>query len=295
MKSFSDARIAVLTSPLAVLAALTGLATGFAPEARADWQLAPKNSHALYQSYGLYNEPQSQLLYQSAGRLWAGLGGSFALVGDPDSPAHPQLVLLASTQIVSMPGGGSRLAMDSLNVRLGAAYESAINPLMRLSLGVLHVSGHAVDGGVELDFASAFASGVEAHDTRLFGRFVYDLGPYVRAGATVGPVLGSDTPMESFFAQQFVEAHPWGGADDSRSPSPYAALGLEQEGTHQTGFKNALHAQIGVYLGNHFSNDPKPTLRAVAGFYTGFDPRVAYFRLAGRATTFGYTGLMFDF
>lgn len=283
-------RKSVLDRVLGWIAVCAGASAVVVPAARADWQVAPKNSHVQYQTYALFNEPQSALLHTGAGRLWTSLGGSFALVGDPDSAAHPQLVAIASLQLGIHPGADSRFALDALNTRLGAAYEFALNPLMRLSLGALYSSGNGISGGIDPFFA-----GNSAHDTRLFGRFVYDLGPYVRAGATLGVVMASAPALHPVTAQEFAEIHPWGGADDNRSPSPYVALGLEQEHTRAFGVQNNFHAQIGAYLGNHFSNDPKPTLRAVLGLYTGADPRIVYFRIADRKSTFGYVGLMFDF
>ena len=56
--------------------------------------------------------------------------------------------------------------------------------LLRLSIGALYTSGHVGDGAISPELAST-----NVNDARVFARFVYDLGPYLRAGATFAPIL----------------------------------------------------------------------------------------------------------
>jgi hypothetical protein len=261
-----------------------------APQAHADLQLLPKNSHQLYQTYGLLRDFQSSALFTSSGAHRAGLGGTFALAGDTESLAHPELMLLASMDSSVQENSGGGLGLDSLDVRLGGAIEWALNSMMRFSVGVIYTSGHVADGVTDVSLRLHALS-----DVRAFGRFIYDLGPYARATVTLAPIFHSSPDMQTLSASQSLEVHPFSGADDPQKPSLYAAIGLTQEGTEEFGLQDSFHAQIGAYLGNHFSADAKPTLRPVVGYYTGADPALKQFRLHDETVSFFYAGLMFDF
>lgn len=275
-----------------LLAAALLVLTFTSSAARADWELLPKNSHQLYETYGLFIDNQTTLVAYGESRYWGGIGGSFALFGNPDSPAHPQVVIIASVNAAMIMTDTGRIYSDAIDVRVGAAYEFAINPMMRLSLGAIHYSGHVADGVVD---ANLLDVNDNLGDNMLFARFVYDLGPYARLGGTFIPVIHGGPDMNFFGANEFAEFFPWGGNDDSQKPSPYVAVGLQQGGTSQYGIVNTLNVQIGAYFGNHFSNEFKPTLRPVLGFYTGADPRLKYFQFENKSATFFYAGVMFDF
>jgi hypothetical protein len=273
------------------------LSVGFAAlmtvssSARADWQIVPKNSHQLYETYGLFIDNQTTIVAMPAAQMWGAVGGSFALVGNPDSPAHPQVVAIASVNAQMRTVESGRIYSDEIDVRAGGAFEFAINPEFRLSIGAIHYSGHAADGATD---QVLLGENYNLGDNLVFARGVYDLGPYARVGVTFIPVVHAGPPMDFFGANEFAEFFPLGGADESTKPSPYIALGLEQGGTDQYGLVNTLNLQAGVYFGNHFSNEHKPTLRAVVGYYTGADPRLKYFQFEDKRASFFYAGLMFD-
>jgi hypothetical protein len=271
------------------LGAALAIAGGWGGEAQASWQPLPKNLHALHQSYGLLRDFQSSLLYGEGGLHWAGLGGSFALAGDPDSEARPQIVLLASLDGAIRDSDGAGPRIEALDGRLGGAVEWTLNPMMRLSVGAVYASGHSGALANEASLGSGRVS-----DTRAFARFTYDLGPYARVSATLAPVLRSDPGMVVFSAHQAVEIHPWSGADDL-SPSPYLALGAEQEGAAAFGLRSSLHAQIGAYLGTHFNADSRPSLRLVLGYRAGPAPSTAASRLRDERASFAYAGVMLGF
>ncbi len=256
---------------------------------QADWQLLPKNSHQLYQTYGHYLDFQSAFTWYGNARSHGTLGGSIPLVGDPDTPAHPQVVIVATATAAMWVTDSDRIYSDEIDARAGFLYEFALAPAYRVSLGLIHHSGHTADGVRD---ASLMIENLG--DNFFTARGVYDWGPYARVGATFMVYLTSGPSMKTFAFDQFIEWFPWGGQDDTRTPSPYVALGLHQHGTTAFGYSNTFHAQIGAYIGNHFSNDFKQTLRLVAGFYTGADPRLKYYQFRNETPTFGYLGLMAD-
>lgn len=261
-----------------------------APQAQADLQFLPKSSHQQFQTYGLLQDFQSFALYSQDGAHRGGLGGALTLAGDPDSTARPQLVLLSSMDSTVQENSGGGLGLASIDVRLGGAIEWALNSLMRFSVGVAYSTGHVSDGVTNSNLRLR-----ELSDTRAFGRFIYDLGPYARATVTLAPIFQSTPGMLALSASQSLEIHPLSGADDPQKPSPYVALGLTQEGTTAFGLQTSFHAQLGAYLGNHFSADGKSTLRPVLGYYSGADPALKSFRILGETVSFFYVGLMFDF
>jgi hypothetical protein len=164
--------------------------------------------------------------------------------------------------------------------------------MMRLSIGAIHYSGHVADGAIDQDLLNVNDN---LGDNMLFARFIYDLGSYVRSGATFIPVIHGGPDMNFFGANQFVEFFPLSGLDESQKPSPYIAMGLEEGGTSLYGMQVTYNAQVGIYLGNHFTNEYRPTARAVIGYYTGADPRLKYFQFKGETASFFYAGFMFDF
>ena len=285
MTVFNWIVLSMLVSPLAAMPGLT-------PTARADWQALPKNSHQLYETYGLFNDNQTTMIARPAAMYWGGLGGSFALVGNPDVPAHPQFVILAAVYANMIFDQSGRIYSDEIDVHAGGAFEFALNPMMRLSLGAIHYSGHVADGAIDQDLLNV---NYNLGDNMLFARFVYDLGNYVRAGGTFIPVIHGGPDMNFFGANQFAELFPLGGQDESQKPSPYLAMGLEEGGTSQYGMQVTYNVQAGIYMGNHFANEWKPTMRALIGYYTGADPRLKYFQFKNANSSFFYGGFMFDF
>ncbi|MGK5083195.1 hypothetical protein WDW37_07795 [Bdellovibrionota bacterium FG-1] len=267
------------------------LSTSFGPSnAKADWQLLPKNSHQLYQTYALFIDEQTSLLWYGAQRSWGAVAGNFAIYGNPDSPAHPELVAIASVNASMIFSDSGRIYTDEFDVHAGGVFEFALDPAYRLSLGAIHYSGHLAEGGVDRDLLDP-----NLGDNLLFARFLYDLGFYVRAGVTFLPVIHAGPSMNFFGGEEFFELFPFGGADDRQKPSPYIAFSFKQAGSEEFGMANIFHAQIGAYLGNHFTTDHVQTARLVAGFYTGVDPRLKYFVYKNKTDTFGYLGVMADF
>jgi hypothetical protein len=279
----------ILAPVLGSVFALTAALVANPVPAQADWGLLPKNSHQLYETYGLFIDNQTTMVYYGASRAYGGIGGSFALFGNPDTLAHPQIVVIASVNAAMIFAESGRIYSDEIDVRAGGAFEFALDPAIRLSIGAIHHSGHVADGAVDVELL-----GTNLGANYFFIRGLYDLGPYARVGLTFQPVLHAGPSLNTFAANEFAEFFPLGGMDDRKIPSPYIAIGLEQGGTDAFGAVNILNLQIGAYLGNHFSNDHVPTARVVLGYYTGADPRLKYFQFRDSRLSFGYAGMMFD-
>jgi hypothetical protein len=273
-------------------AALLALSLAAPQAARADWQLIPKNNHQQFETYGLFIDDTTQILAYGASRYYGTIGGTFALAGNPDAPWHPQVVIIASVNAAMIFADSGRIYSDELDVHAGGAFEFAINPMMRISTGFMHYSGHTADGAVDQDLLGI---NYNLGDNMLFARFVYDLGVYARAGVTFIPVIHGGPDAQFFQANQFAEFFPLGGLDETQKPSPYISAALSEGGTAQYGNQFTFNAQIGAYIGNHFSADFKPTFRLAVGYYTGADPRLKYYQFKGETTTFYYIGGFFDF
>jgi hypothetical protein len=127
---------------------------------------------------------------------------------------------------------------------------------------------------------------------QLWIRAIHDIDGDFRLGATLKPYVGSEPKMKPFAADQFFEWFPWGTPSSYKRGVPYVAIGLDEEGVEKVYL--TYQAQLGVYWGNHMRREKHQTIRAVAGYYRGIDPRLKYAQfLLGRAD-FGYVGAMFD-
>lgn len=279
---------------LPLIAATLSLAA--APSARADgwmgnWQVFPKSSHQLYETYALFVDDQFSLMAYGAARYWGSVGGTFALAGNPESPLHPQVFGIASVQANMIFDNSGRIYSDEIDVHAGGGVDLTINPVMRVSLGFIHFSGHVADGAVD---PSLLGINYNLGDNMFFARFVYDFAQYARFGVTFEPVMHGGPDAQFFGANQFAEFFPLGAQDEQQKPSPYIAASLTEGGTSQFGEQLTFNAQIGCYFGNHFSADHRATIRPVFGFYTGADPRLKYFQFEDSTENFWYLGGVID-
>ena len=123
-------------------------------------------------------------------------------------------------------------------------------------------------------------------------RVVYDIDHNWRIGATIKPEIDSDPPGQWFGADQFVEWFPIGLDKNFTGGSPYLAIGLDEGGLHDV--EITYHAQLGLLYGNHFAPEKKPAIRIVAGYYSGWDPRLKYAQFLNSKVSFFYGGVMIN-
>jgi hypothetical protein len=262
-----------------------------APRAQAAWTFFPESDNQRYRTFGLFFDQQSTAVNYGAARFWGALGGNTALVGDPDSDAHPQLVVTATANAALHYNESFRIWTDTIDARVGFSYQMELNPQLRFSVGFIHDSGHAVDGMATQDLAELYEPTLGQESLPI--RFIYDLDRQFRFGVTLKPFLRAFPEMERFAAEEFAEWFPWSASDDRKTANPYIALGLDHRGPKGQ-LKHTLNAQIGVYWGNHFDRGFRQTIRTVVGYYTGADPRLKYFEFRAATLSYAYLGLMFD-
>src|SRR5262249_25131153 len=158
--------------------------------------------------------------YTGEGRAWGALGGNLALVGNPDTPQHPQVVGIASVNSSLRFNVRDALRPDNVDVRAGLAFEFAPDPAYRLSLVVLHEAGFVGEGAADPSLAIP-----SLNNDSVFARLLFDLGFFVRVGGTIFAVVHSTPSMKFVAANEFLELFPLGGLDLPTKPSPYLALG----------------------------------------------------------------------
>jgi hypothetical protein len=274
-----------------VAAALIGLlALPGVQAARADWVLLPESRDHQFRTFGLFIDSQSSLLLRDSARAWGSIAGNFALLEATGLPGSPQLVLFGSAN------SGFRLNPDSsgvftetIDARIGLMSEWRLSGEDRLAVGWMHQSGHASD---EIPDRELF--GTNLGNEELLARYVRDLSS-LRAGGTLKPFVSSDPGIQTFAADQFVEWFFLGRAEGERgasTPTPYLALGIEEYGHNRVQLSG--NAQLGAYLGSHFSERHHTSLRMALGLYDGVDPRLKYAQFRDRRARFFYFGLMFD-
>ncbi len=258
---------------------------------QAGWELLPESHHQLYDAWGNFVDQQASLLNYGQARLWTGLGGTIPIFGDSDSEHSPTIVIHASANAGLHYNDNFRIWTETLDVRLGFAFEWEFNDQLRFSIGLTHNSAHTADGISEFDLDLVEPSvGQEFIPVRI----VYDLDKQFRIAATLKPFIRSYPSVHAIWFDQSVEYFPWGALDLSHRLSPYIALGLDESGMADYSYKITYHAQIGAYVGNHFSKTHHQTIRTVLGYYSGYDPRLKYFELKNASQQFAYLGVMFD-
>jgi hypothetical protein len=263
-------------------------------ESRAGWEILPDSRHHLYQTYGLYFEEQSSLVYTGNHHMWGAVGGAIPIAGDAEGEHHPQFVFHSTANAAMHFSDSGRIYTETIDARLGLQFEYALDPQLRFAASYTHFSAHAADGIEDLDLLEP-----PVGEEFLNLRAVYDIGTMFRVGLNFNPVLRSYPKLQFFGADQFIEYFPLGSLDSPHKPSPYVAAGLSEWGVSQQ--QLTFHAQIGVAFANHFgTHDGSPggghsqAGRAVLGYYTGADPRLKYFQYREATKSFGYLGVMFD-
>ncbi len=267
-----------------------GIASLFAlPLARADVVFLPESHHHQYLTYGLFLDENSAALYRTGGRAWGNLGGAIALFEENNLPTKPQLVFHAVVNAAyHMTPKGDAVAGETVDDRLGASFEFALQPDLRFSIGWEHWSGHASD-----DIPDRELIGPNLGDEMIPMRLVYDYQDLGRVGTTLRPVVGSEPGIRPFFMDQFIEVFPWRAQKDFRKATPYVSVGFEEYGRNYIVF--TYHAQLGVYFGSHLEPEHHPTLRLAIGYYNGIDPRMKYAQFKDTRQNFGYGGVLVNF
>ncbi|MBC7385528.1 MAG: hypothetical protein H7301_05095 [Cryobacterium sp.] len=253
----------------------------------ADTTFLPESHHQRYQTYGLFIDNQTTLIYRNAGRAWGALGATFALLGRGQGVEASQLVVSASVNTAFRLEDG--LSPETADARVEITWDTRLSPEWLLSFGFSHASGHVNDSALPQDLdLLPLNLGVDAFPIRV----IYDGSEFFRPGFTLKPLFESEPKSKFFQGNQFLEWYPWGRAKSYSVPTPYFAFGLEEYGHNS--LEVSLHSQVGVYFGNH--RDPKRfnSLRCTAGFYSGPDPRLKYYYYKDTHVTFGYLGIMLD-
>jgi hypothetical protein len=157
--------------------------------------------------------------------------------------------------------------------------EFAQSDSFKFAVGLLHLSGHTVDGILDTDLIAP-----NLGDNMITIRGIYDQR-FFRLGGTLKLQIETDPAAKFFAADQFLEIFPIGMADTT----PYLAFGLEEDGVHSIGA--SFHSQLGLLWGNHTQYEKTSSLRIVMGFYTGKDLRLKYAQFKGASMTFFYGGI----
>ena len=264
--------------------------------ARAELTVLPDSRHQLFQTFGLFIDEQSSLIYLSGGRAWGGLGGTLGLLGIDSLPFHPQLIAHGSSQAAfRFNQRVDTLLTETVDARVGLALDLELGDELRASLKWTHYSGHISDNVPDPELI-----GSNLGDESLGIRIVKDCKGHARMGGTLRPFVGSEPGLKAFAADQFIEWW-WGGTNgDGKADetllahhfTPYLAAGLEEYGREKVELSE--HIQGGFFVGSHLSGVKRPSLRVTLGYYSGIDPRLKYFQFKNSKSNFAYLGVMFD-
>lgn len=267
-----------LTIAIAILALSQNL--------RAELVFLPESHHQQFLTYAFFLEEHTSLVARNANRAWGSLAASIALLEKSDW--RSQLIAFGSANSsFRLNERRDTLLTETIDARAGLRIELNATEKTRVSIGWTHESGHVSDNIENLELL-----GSNLGNEILHGRVFYDCIEQVRIGATLKPVIGSDPGMKTWGSDVFFEVFPLGQSTNPRKPVPYLALGLQQTGTDVIRLTREL--QLGVYFGNHTQLIHKSTLRVVAGYYNGVDPRLKYAQIKFSTVEFGYLGLNFD-
>ena len=265
-----------------ILFAAALLALTFSPSrARADWEIVP-NSHELYETYGLFIDNQTTLVAYGESRYWGGIGGTFALVGNPDTPAHPQFVIIASV------------------------YAAMISPVPVASIRTRSTCARGEPRVRAQPHDAAFAR------LRCTTRATSPTASSIRTCSTSTTTWATTCCLPALFTTWVLRrararrscpsstaARTWSFSAPTSSPStfPGAETAAPETltlcrrgppaGRHQP-VRDRQHAQCPDrrVLRQSLQQWVQPTLRPVLGFYTGADPRLKYFQFENKTATF---------
>lgn len=279
---------AALSAGLCAGALFLASLTGPLPSAHAETILLPESRHQQFQTYGLFMDQQSMLVFRFGRRAWGSLGGALALYEKPDWKYKPQLVVHGSaTAAFRFNEKFDTLLTETVDARVGLAVDLTLSEAWLLSLGWTHMSGHISDDVLDRDLI-----GSNLGNESLWARAIRIVNPKLRIGGTLKPVVGSEPKMKFFAADQFIEYFPWGVSENFQDWNPFVAGSLEEYGPDKVDL--TYHLQLGWFAGNHTFAKKHSSIRTVAGYYHGIDPRLKYAQFKYRRTDFFYAGLMFD-
>lgn len=256
--------------------------------ARGELILIPESRHEQFLTYGLFIDQQSMLVMRDAGNFWGAVAGSLPLLEERDWAFRPQLLANASVNANFRSNDThTTLLTQTFDARAGLELDLSFTESFRGAIGWTHQSGHISDN---VPYPQLI--GPNLGNELIWIRLIRDFDTRFRIGGTLRPIVGSDPAMKTFGADQFAEWFPWGQRSSPHSLSPYLAAGVEEYGRDYV--QAAFHAQIGAVVGNHFFETWHPSLRIVAGYYTGPDPALKYYEFMRFTPKFFYTGFMFD-
>ncbi len=253
--------------------------------------LNPDSRHAQYMTYGLYFEPQSMLLVKSGGNAWGEVGGYAPLVEFAGAKYSPQLILHAtancSYRLDSKGSGEVMTKFETVDARVGLAYDMRVRNDLRAMVNWTHYSGHISDNVSDLSLI-----GPDVGNEVIDFRVIKDYGKTWRVGAGFRPTIHSHPTMHWFGGEEFVEYFPYETAIDSHHLKPFIAAGLEQYGNHTP--ELTAHVQAGFTTGDHFAEKSERSMRFVVGAYSGQDPRLKYLQYFHETAHFIYGGIVID-
>lgn len=183
------------------------LCLGFALPARAGFLFLPRSRHQQFLSFAFLTEEQAGLLFRNERRAIGSIAGAITL-WEYDGGIRPQLTFFGSVHVSFLEKSWlADFKTETFDARFGLAAEAPVSDEVRLSLGLVHTSGHAADSILDPDLVAP-----NMGDDSLHIRVLWDPGPNFRVGTTLRPLLNADPTALAFAADQFFEWFPWGDA-----------------------------------------------------------------------------------
>jgi hypothetical protein len=254
--------------------------------AQAD-EIVPESHHHQYQTYSIFTDEQSSILFRSAGRGWLEIGGAIAVY--QIDVINTQLVVHGSASAgLRLNQNGNTLLTETVDARAGLSLDHPFTDTFRGTVGWTHESGHAAD-----DIQDMALFGSNLGNEQLYARVIYDWNRMMRLGGSLKPYVGTDPGLKWFAADQFAEYYPLGVAENVHKPTWYVATSISEYG-HNAVY-GTVNAQTGVFFGSHLDPDHHSGIRAAIGYYGGVDPRLKYMEFLNGFSKFFYAGLLADF
>jgi len=249
-------------------------------------QFLPESHHQQFQTFAFFADEQTGYLVREGNRGWGSLGTSFALMEFPDWPGSPQVIFYGAAH-TSFRGKTSIVdfATETMDAKLGIAFEGTVSEKFRFSAGIVHYSGHALDGILDPSLI-----GLNLSLDQFIFRLIYDDGTHWRMGASFKPVFNSDPGTNLLSGDQFIEVWPFGINANPLSPTPFVAVSADEGGVNYS--SASFHVQLGAYFGNHTEKERRTVVRFAIGYYNGSDPRTKYAAFLNSRTHFVYGGVL---
>ena len=126
------------------LAPLFGLGLASTAHADLDLQFIPESHHQQYETFGLWPDDHTSLLWINGGRGWGGIAGTMAFLGS--EPLQTQLIVFASANAsYRISPTEATLLTDTIDARAGLQLEHTFDEENRAYIGWTHYSGHISD------------------------------------------------------------------------------------------------------------------------------------------------------